>query len=125
VLRGDDKRMRQILINLLSNAVKFTPEQDQVRISAFLTGESLGIAISDTGIGIASDQIPVVMEAFRQIDSKISRKYAGTGLELPLAKNLTELHGGILEIDNRVVATLRFAPEAVKIVRTARTGFDG
>jgi signal transduction histidine kinase len=100
-IRGDDRRMRQILINLLSNAVKFTPEGGQVRVSSFLKNGELAIEIRDTGIGIAAEDIPKVMSSFGQVESKISRKHEGSGLGLPLAKQLVELHGGTLTIESQ------------------------
>jgi signal transduction histidine kinase len=102
VIRADDRRMRQILINLLSNAVKFTPEGGQVRVSSFLVGGGLAITVSDTGVGIAATDIAKVMTSFGQVESKISRKYEGSGLGLPLAKHLAELHGGTLTIESQV-----------------------
>ena len=102
LLRADELRIRQILINLLSNAVKFTPEGGAVRVSASPTNGRVGIAVSDTGIGMSSEQIPKALEAFRQIDSRISRKHEGTGLGLPLAKHLVELHGGELIIESKI-----------------------
>jgi signal transduction histidine kinase len=102
LIRADDRRMRQVLINLLSNAVKFTPEGGKVRVSSFRTNVGLAIAVSDTGIGMASEEIPKALEEFGQIDSKISRQYAGTGLGLPLAKHLIELHSGTLTIKSEV-----------------------
>ena len=102
LIRADDRRMRQILINLLSNAVKFTPEDGTVRASATLENGAIPIAVSDTGIGMTPEQIPKALEAFGQIDSTISRKHEGTGLGLPLAKRLAELHGGVLKIESRI-----------------------
>ncbi|HXJ00314.1 MAG TPA: ATP-binding protein [Micropepsaceae bacterium] len=102
LIRADDRRMRQILINLLSNAVKFTPEGGHVGVAASITKEGVRIAVKDTGIGIAPDQIPHALESFRQIDSKISRKHEGTGLGLPLTKHLVELHGGRLTIESQI-----------------------
>lgn len=101
-LMADEIRVGQILINLLSNAVKFTPEGGSVHISAAEVKGSIAITVKDTGIGIPRDQIKKVLEAFHQIDSKISRKHQGTGLGLALVKNLTELHGGTLTIDSEV-----------------------
>jgi signal transduction histidine kinase len=82
--------------------VKFTPEGGDVRISASLEKEGVAIKVSDTGIGMRPEQIPKALEAFQQIDSKISRKHEGTGLGLPLAKHLVELHGGSLRIESEV-----------------------
>jgi signal transduction histidine kinase len=101
-VRGDDRRLRQILINLLSNAVKFTPEGGQVRVAAHLREGGIAISVTDTGIGMRAEDIPKALEPFGQINSKISRKYEGTGLGLPLAKHLIELHGGGLSIESEV-----------------------
>ncbi len=100
-VRGDNRRVRQVLINLLSNAVKFTPEGGHVRVSAANKKDGLAIFVCDTGIGIAPEQIAKVFEPFGQIESKLSRKHEGTGLGLPIAKRLVELHGGILTIESK------------------------
>lgn len=97
-VRADRRRIRQVLVNLLTNAVKFTPAEGTVRISAFRHGDNLAIQVSDTGIGMDARQIPKALERFGQVDSRLSRKYEGAGLGLPLAKQLTELHGGRLEL---------------------------
>jgi signal transduction histidine kinase len=100
LIRADERRMRQVLINLLSNAVKFTLEGGEVRVLASLTREGVALIVSDTGIGMSHEQIPIALESFRQIDSKISRRYDGTGLGLPLTKHLVELHGGSMTIES-------------------------
>jgi signal transduction histidine kinase len=100
LIRGDERRLRQILINLLANAVKFTPEGGRVRVSIFRRDAELAIEVSDTGIGMTPEQIPKALEPFGQIESKVSGKYEGTGLGLPLAKRLSELHGGTLTIES-------------------------
>jgi signal transduction histidine kinase len=99
-VRADERRLRQVLLNLLSNAVKFTPEGGSVHITGSRGNGGLAITIKDNGIGIAADQIPKVLEPFCQIDSKVSRRHHGTGLGLPLAKQLIELHGGTLRIES-------------------------
>jgi signal transduction histidine kinase len=101
-IRADNRRMRQILINLLSNAVKFTPDGGQISISSALENGGLAIAVSDTGIGMAPEDIPKAMAPFGQVDSRIRRKQEGTGLGLPLARQLVELHGGTFRIDSKV-----------------------
>jgi signal transduction histidine kinase len=101
-LNGDARRLRQMLLNLLSNAIKFTPEGGEVRISAFRSGTSVFLSVSDTGIGMKEDDIPKVLEPFRQVDSQMGRRHAGTGLGLPLTKELAELHGGSLKIESAV-----------------------
>ena len=101
-IRADERRIRQAIVNLLSNAVKFTPSGGKVRAVCAHTDAGVLIIVSDTGVGMAPMEIPKAMEPFGQIDSKLSRKYEGTGLGLPLAKDLVELHGGSLTIESQV-----------------------
>lgn len=102
LLRADARRVRQVVLNLLSNAVKFTLPGGEVRLTTSSCGGEFGIIIADTGIGIAADDIPRALEHFGQVDSSLSRKYQGTGLGLPLARRLMELHGGRLELESEV-----------------------
>jgi signal transduction histidine kinase/ActR/RegA family two-component response regulator len=125
-IRVDDRRCRQVLINLLSNAVKFTPEGGSivldVRIEECERGEDWGMgsvgdggmeiapgsqrriafSIVDTGIGIAPENIGQLFQSFVQIDSSLSRQYAGTGLGLALVKRIVELHGGAVFVESIV-----------------------
>ena len=101
-IRADERRLRQILINLIANAVKFTPEGGRIEVSSYRSGDSQVIEVSDTGIGMAAKDVPKALEPFSQIDSSMTRKYGGTGLGLPLAKRLIELHGGTLSITSEV-----------------------
>jgi two-component system cell cycle sensor histidine kinase PleC len=97
-LRGDSRKLRQVLINLLSNAVKFTPRGGRVRIEAARdAGGGLLLRVGDTGIGMAADDIEQALTPFKQIDSSLARKYGGA-VGLPLARSLVELHGGTLEV---------------------------
>jgi len=107
----DERRIRQVLINLLSNAVKFTPEGGRITLEVLLLPHSkagteakkfLQIAITDTGIGIAPDHIPLLFQPFIQIDSSLNRKYEGTGLGLVLVKRIVELHGGKVGLRSKV-----------------------
>ena len=100
-LHVDERKLKQILINLLSNAVKFTPEGGRIDVFARLN-ESGGIEItvSDTGIGIAEADIPLVLSPFGQVEGHLARKYEGTGLGLTLTKSLVELHGGSLALES-------------------------
>jgi signal transduction histidine kinase len=101
-IRADERRMRQILINILANAVKFTPPGGQVRLAIRRTDKGLLIQVSDTGIGIPADKIEMAMEPFSQVEAGANRNYQGTGLGLPLAKRLVELHGGTLSLESAV-----------------------
>jgi len=101
-VHADERRLKQVLINLLGNAVKFTHPGGEVRLRAFEREGELVISVTDTGIGMAEDDIPVALERFGQIDSTLARRYEGTGLGLPLAKQLVELHGGRLAVESRI-----------------------
>jgi len=97
----DERMMKQILINLLSNAVKFTGRGGRIAVSAALaeTG-ALDISVADTGIGMSANDIEVALQAFGQVDNSTTRAHQGTGLGLPLARSLAELHGGSLRVDS-------------------------
>jgi signal transduction histidine kinase len=101
-IRGDKRRLEQVLINLLANAVKFTPPPGTISVRAFAASDGVRIVVSDTGIGIAAGDIPRALERFGQVDSRLSRKYEGVGLGLPLAKQFVELHGGNLTLASKV-----------------------
>ena len=101
---GDPRRLRQVLANLLSNAVKFTPAGGRVSVDASTAAVGVLIAVSDTGIGMRAEDIPIALDRFGQIDNRLARRYEGTGLGLPLAKEFVELHGGTLSIESVVGA---------------------
>jgi len=100
-LRGDKTKLKQVLINLLSNAVKFTLNGGRVELRAALTeaGDFLFI-VQDTGIGMSKAEIRIALTPFGQVDSRLSRRFEGTGLGLLLAQGLTEMHGGNFEIES-------------------------
>jgi signal transduction histidine kinase len=116
-LRGDHRRVKQVLLNLLSNAIKFTPGPGTVTISAGRQGGRIVITVADTGIGIAADDLHKALEPFGQIDNRLARAYEGTGLGLPLSKQLMALHGGSLRLDSvpgaGTTVTLSFPAERV------------
>jgi signal transduction histidine kinase len=99
-LKADKRRIKQILINLISNALKFTPAGGEVKVTAQLVPGGLAMVVADSGIGIAPDDIPKVMERFGMVDSSMSRQHTGTGLGLPLSKQLAEAHGGSLVLES-------------------------
>ena len=98
--RGDPTRIRQVLLNLLTNAVKFTPCGD-IAIRAIFsdTNGTLRIDVTDSGIGIPTDQIGLLFERFTQADATMTRRYGGTGLGLAICKRLVELMGGLIGVD--------------------------
>ena len=100
-IAGDRLRLKQALLNLMVNAVKFTPAGGSVRVSASAARpHGIDIAIADTGIGMEPASIARALEPFQQLDNRLARRYEGTGLGLPLAKSLIELHGGKLTIES-------------------------
>lgn len=102
-VRAEERALKQVLTNLMTNAIKFTPENGEVKVSAAIdTFGHLCVAVSDTGIGIAAEDIPTALAPFGQIESALSRSTQGTGLGLPLTKALVELHGGELQIESEV-----------------------
>jgi signal transduction histidine kinase len=103
VIMADERALKQVLLNLLSNSVKFTRPGGTITIATELaSNEDLEIIVEDTGIGMAPAEIPKALAPFGQLDSSLTRKYAGTGLGLPLVKSLAELHGGTLELTSTV-----------------------
>ena len=101
---ADERALKQVLINLVSNAVKFSPDGSLVVVEAQVTAHSLRISVADKGVGIAPEDIPRALTPFTQLDGSLSRTHEGTGLGLPLAKHLTELHDGSLSIESEVDA---------------------
>ena len=100
-LHADLSRVRQVLLNLLSNSLKFTPAGGQVSLTASVQGGELVLEVSDTGIGIAPENIPIALARFGQVDSSLARRFEGTGLGLPISKRLMELHGGRLDLESK------------------------
>jgi cell cycle sensor histidine kinase DivJ len=99
-LCGDRRAVQQILINLLSNAVKFTPEGGSVVIGAKRVGQRLRFWVSDTGIGIAPDDLKRLGQPFTQVQNEYTRQFEGTGLGLSLVKGLVVLHDGTMTIES-------------------------
>ena len=102
LLRADPVKLNQIVLNLLSNAIKFTPEGGSVTLSGRATAGGYEIVVVDSGCGMDQDEIPQAMGCFGQIRNPYVRKGdRGTGLGLPIARSLAELHQGSLEIASR------------------------
>jgi PAS domain S-box-containing protein len=115
-LRADERKVKQILLNLLSNAIKFTPAGGTVRIDASAISDgSLQIGVEDTGVGIAEEDVPRALERFGQVEHVMTRLHSGTGLGLPLAAGLAELHDGSLSLESKegegTTVTVVFPPE--------------
>ncbi len=99
---ADERKVKQVLINLLSNAVKFTPAGGKVGIQAQMTPHNeILVCVWDTGIGIEEKNHEKVFSEFEQVSNAYSRKYAGTGLGMPLSKKFVELHGGKMWFESK------------------------
>jgi PAS domain S-box-containing protein len=100
-VRVDVLKLKQVLLNLVTNAIKFSHAGGRVALHARLAADGLVIAVSDDGIGMDEEEVATAVSRFGQVASAWSRKHPGTGLGLPLAIGLVELHGGTLEIESR------------------------
>ena len=101
LLVADDKRLRQMILNLLSNALKFTPQGGEISIDVYRRGKNIAISVSDTGVGMREEDIATALEPFGQVENQQIQNNQGTGLGLPLTKQLAELHGGALELESQ------------------------
>jgi PAS domain S-box-containing protein len=101
LLVADATRLKQILLNLISNAIRFTKSGGSVTVAARRAeGGGVAFEVRDTGSGMTPNEIEVALEPFGQVDARLAREHEGTGLGLPLARRLTELHGGTFHIDS-------------------------
>jgi PAS domain S-box-containing protein len=102
LLVADPTRLKQILLNLISNAVKFTEPGGAVTVAGRHDGEGgIVLEVRDTGPGMMPEEIEIALEPFGQVDASHTRRHEGTGLGLPLARRLAELHGGSLRISSQ------------------------
>ncbi|MDM8564661.1 two-component regulator propeller domain-containing protein [Candidatus Halobeggiatoa sp. HSG11] len=100
-LNADENRVQQILHNLVGNAIKFT-EKGTVTISAEIVTEGFAVTVADTGIGIPTEKLSRIFEAFEQVDGSTARTYGGTGLGLAVTHQLVSLHGGHICVESRL-----------------------
>ena len=98
----DSRKMRQVLINLLGNAIKFTPEGGAISVTLSRDGGWFQLAVHDTGVGIAADHLEKIFKAFQQVDSSVTRSYAGTGLGLALVRLTTHFLKGRVEVRSQI-----------------------
>ncbi len=119
-LKGDEARLRQVLLNLMGNAVKFT-ERGEIHLKASLVRENethalINFEVSDTGIGIDVEAQSRIFDRFSQADDSITRRFGGTGLGTTISKELVELMGGRIELESKVGSgsTFRFSVDFQK-----------
>ena len=119
LLYADSRKVKQVLLNLLSNAIKFTPAGGRVLMkSNRARDDGIELSVQDNGIGIAFDDIKKALAPFSQVDTRLNRKFDGTGLGLPLSKGIAELHEGTLDVNSRLGAgttvTVKFPAKRVE-----------
>ena len=102
IVRADGKLILQILLNLVSNAVKFSHDGRQVEVTLSVSDRSVLVRVRDEGIGIPPADVERVLRPFEQVENSLTRQHSGTGLGLPYAVKLAELHGGTLWIESQV-----------------------
>jgi signal transduction histidine kinase len=101
ILRLDERRVKQIMFNLLSNAAKFTPDGGSISVDVRMHGPSdVVVSVSDTGIGIDPKDQKKIFETFEQATEPMAGKPSGTGLGLPITKQLVEMHGGRIWLES-------------------------
>jgi len=93
IIRADGTRIRQVITNLMSNAAKFT-EEGSITFRVWTQQEMVYVSVQDTGEGIPDEKVPLVFEAFRQVDGSSTRRAEGTGLGMPISRQFVEMHGG-------------------------------
>jgi len=103
-VQADSRRLKQMLVNLLSNAVKFTPEDGSVglEVEGDATQKIVRLIVWDTGIGIAPEDMPQLFRPFVQLDGRLAREYAGTGLGLSLVQRMAEMHSGSVTAESEL-----------------------
>jgi cell cycle sensor histidine kinase DivJ len=123
VMTGDPRAFKQIVLNLVSNAIKFTERGGKVTVSAGVEGSRLMLRVSDTGVGIAADDLKRVGDPFFQAGKTYQRRHEGTGLGLSIVKSLIGLHAGEITVQSKidqgttvtVALPLAFTPPAAKL----------
>jgi len=100
MIRGDERKVKQVLLNLLSNALKFTPEGGRIDVRAAMDDGMAEISVADTGVGIAAEDQEAIFEEFRQVGTA-DKKVEGTGLGLALSRKFIELHGGRIWVQSQ------------------------
>ena len=103
VVRADRAKLRRVIVNLLSNALKFTPKGGCVTVRVEPAGDAgVRIAVEDTGVGIAADDLPILFDKYEQARHRATRGEKGTGLGLYITRQLVELHGGTIRVESEV-----------------------
>ncbi|MEO6602014.1 MAG: GAF domain-containing sensor histidine kinase, partial [Polyangiaceae bacterium] len=120
-MRGDSRRLQQVIWNLLENALKFTPRGGAVLVRLQRDDAEVELSVRDDGEGIAPDFLPFVFDRFRQFDSSVTRRHGGLGLGLSIARHIVQLHGGTIEAQSPGEGGGATFVVKVPVVRTSRS----
>ncbi|MBW1674621.1 MAG: response regulator, partial [Deltaproteobacteria bacterium] len=101
LINADMKSMEEVFSNLITNAIIYTPERGEVTVRGEVKGDFVNISISDTGYGIASDELPRIFDKFYRAKTEKTRNIVGTGLGLPIVKSIVEAHNGTVKIESK------------------------
>jgi two-component system phosphate regulon sensor histidine kinase PhoR len=122
---ADEEALRQVLDNLIDNAIKYTPDEGRVTVSCRAQDEEVEFEVSDTGIGIARDELSRIFERFYRVDKARSRMEGGTGLGLAIVKHLVQSLGGHISVRSRLNAGSSFTVTLPRLERAARAQVHG
>jgi signal transduction histidine kinase len=105
---ADADRLEQVLLNLISNAIKFTPEGGAVTVTAAADTDAVRVAVIDTGIGIAPEDLPLLFRPFTQLDMSMTRRVGGVGIGLSICAAIVHAHGGHIDVESELGHGSRF-----------------
>ncbi len=100
LINADMKSMEEVFSNLITNAIIYTPEGGKIDVRGEVKGDFVGISVSDTGYGIAPDELPRIFERFYRAKTEKTRNIVGTGLGLPIVKSIIEAHNGTVKVES-------------------------
>lgn len=121
LIRGDQKRMEQVLLNLLENAIRYT-EKGSVVVRLSRKKEAMVLSVSDTGMGIPKEEIPYIFERFYRVEKSRAREYGGTGLGLSIVKKYVEMQGGTVRVESQMDVGTKFT---LTFTQEKKQGRDG
>jgi len=101
-VRGDNVRLRELLLNLLDNAVHYTPSGGRILLSLAQDGDYASIAVTDNGVGVPKEHLSRIFERFYRVDKSRARSEGGVGLGLAISRRIAEVHGGRIEVESEV-----------------------
>ncbi|NPE30058.1 PAS domain-containing sensor histidine kinase [Methanococcoides sp. SA1] len=123
-LIADRSKMKQIIYNLVNNAIKFSPINGIIQVEAVNHSDSVDFYVKDNGIGIPNDNLDIIFDPFKQVDSSLSRNFGGIGLGLPISKHMVKLHGGNIQVESEEGkgSTFKFTIPKKPLIKTKTIG---